>query len=534
MAENKERLAFSAAITRRRALELMGWGTAAAWAAPIIAACGGSTSSTTTSSGPTKGGSVTLIHQFETRGFDPILGSGAVGTGGDALQFAAVFDSLVYEDQYTGKVVPRIAESFLSSDAVTWTLKLRPSIKFSDGTPYDADAVKFNWERIADPANKSSNSVAVSGIASMTVVDSVTLKVVLKSANGQFDRVVARRVATLGSPTAIKALGAKFATAPVGAGPFLLDSWVRDSEAKFKRNPTYWDSPRPYLDAIVIRQVPDPQQRYNTVQSGEAQMAFMSISSDLAAKGKADGLALYQTLPSGGLNMLLNQKKAPFNDPNARQALVHALNYAKLNDVVYRGANVVPTYLFNEKSPFYDPSLKLPAYDKAKAQQLLDQLATSRGKPLEFLFQHSATQKVVAEFFQAQLAEFKNIKMNILQIQNTDILPKASAGDFEVMSFQNAPIDPEPDFYDALHTGAPRNFGGYSSKDMDAALEKGRAALDLKARVETYKTMQKLLTADVPTIFYIKTPISVVANKKVQGVEMNNFIVRWEKLYLSS
>ncbi len=534
MTERKETSPFTAPMTRRRALEMLGWGTAAAWAAPIIAACGGSTASTSAASLPKKGGSLTLIHQFETRGFDPILASGAVGTGGDSLQFAAVFDALVYEDQYTGKVVPRIAESFQSSDAVTWTLKLRPNVKFSDATPYDAAAVKFNWERIADPANKSTSSVAVAGITSMVVVDPLTLTITLKSANGQFDRVVARRVATLGSPTAIKALGAKFATAPVGAGPFLLDSWVRDSEARFKRNPTYWDTPRPYLDAMVIRQVPDPQQRYNTVKSGEGQIAFMSISSDLAAKAKADGLALFQTVPSGGLNVLLNQKKAPFSDPIARQALAHALNYPKLNDVVYQGANVVPTYLFSDKSPFYDPSLKLPSYDKTKAQQLLDQLATARGKPLEFLFQHSATQKTTAEFFQAQLGDFKNIKMNIVQIQNTDILPKASAGDFEVMSFQNAPIDPEPDFYDALHTSAPRNFGGYSSSEMDAALDKGRASLDTKVRADAYKTMQKLLTNDVPTIFYVKTPISLVTTKKVQGVEMNNFILRWEKVYLSS
>lgn len=526
----------SAALTRRRLLELMGMGAAAAWVAPILAACGGGPATTTgtTSGTPKKGGSVTLIHQFETRGYDPVLSSGAVGSGGDAIQFQAVFDTLVYEDQYTGKIVPRIAQSFESSDATIWTLKLRPGVKFSDGTPYDADAVKFNWERHADPANKSSNAGAVQGIASMTVVDPLTLKITLKALNGQFDRVVARRVASIASPTALKSLGPRFATQPVGAGPFLLDSWVRDSEARFKRNPNYWDSPRPYLDSITIRQVSDPQQRYNTVRGGEAQIGFMSISSDVAAKAKSDGLVLYQSLPGGGLNMLLNERKPPFNDKNARQAIAYALNYARLNDVVYQGANVVPSYLFSDKSPFYDASLKLPQYDKAKAQKLLDQVAAAQGKPLEFTFLHSATQKAVAEFFQAQLAEFKNIKMNIAIVQNTDILPKAAAGDYEVMSFQMAAVDPEPDFYDALHTGGVRNFGAYSSPDMDAALDKGRASLDQKMRTDAYKTFQKLLAADVPTIFYSRTPISIVADKKVQGIHITNFITQWENIYLSS
>jgi peptide/nickel transport system substrate-binding protein len=532
--EDSLRSPLSVVLTRRRLLELMGMGAAAAWAAPILAACGGPAATTGTTSGtPKKGGSVTLIHQFETRGYDPVLSSGAVGSGGDAIQFQAVFDSLVYEDQYTGKIVPRIAQSFQSSDATNWTLKLRTGVKFSDGTPYDADAVKFNLERHADPANKSSNAGAVQGIASMTAVDPQTLRITLKAPNGQFDRVVARRVAAIASPTALRSLGSKFATQPVGAGPFLLDSWVRDSEARYKRNPNHWDSPRPYLDIITIRQVSDPQQRYNTVRSGEAQIGFMSISSDLAAKAKSDGLALYQSLPSGGLNMLLNERKAPFNNKNARQAVAYALNYARLNDVVYQGANVVPTHLFSDNSPFYDATLKLPQYDKTKAQQLLDQVA-AQGKPLEFTFLHSPTQKAVAEFFQAQLAEFKNIKMNIAIVQNTDILPKAAAGDYEMMSFQIAAIDPEPDFYDGLHTGGVRNFGAYSSPDMDGALDKGRASLDQKVRTDAYKTFQKLLATDVPTVFYSKTPISVVADKKVQGIHITNFIMRWENINLSS
>src|SRR5262249_9340648 len=218
----------------------------------------------------------------------------------------------------------------------------------------------------------------------------------------QCDRRGARGVAAIASPTALKSLGSKFATQPVGAGPFMLDSWVRDSEARYKRNPSYWDSPRPYLDSITIRLVSDPQQRYNTVRGGEAQIGFMSISSDLAAKAKGDGLVLYQSLPSGGLNMLLNERKPPFNNKDARQAVAYALNYGRLNDVVYQGANVVPTYLFSDKSPFYDATRKLPQYDKAKAQQLLDQLAAAQGKSLEFTFLHSPTQKAVAEFFQAQ------------------------------------------------------------------------------------------------------------------------------------
>jgi peptide/nickel transport system substrate-binding protein len=507
----------------------------------MVATACGSSGDTASSSGsataqvtPVKGGTLVFLHQFETRGYDPLLASGALGSGGDSPQMYAVFDTLVYEDQVTGKIVPRLAESFDSTDAITWTLKLRANVKFSDGTPYDADAVKFNWERIADPANKSSNAVAVTGIASMQVVDPQTLKITLKAANSQFPRGVARRVGTLGSPTAIRAKGAKFATEPVGAGPFLLDSWVRDSEARFKRNPTYWDAPRPYLDALTIRQIPDGTQRYNTVRSGEAQMAFLALAADVGQQAKSNGLQLWTTAPAGGSNYLLNAKKAPFKDIKARQAVAYAFNLKQLNDVVYRGANINPEYLFGDKSPFYDSSLKLPSYDKAKAQQLLDELAATNGRPLEFTISHSATAKAPAEFLQAQVAEFKNIKVNLLQIQNTDILAKAAAGDYDMMSFQISAMDPEPDLYDAFHTGATRNFGAYSNPEMDTALEKGRATLDERARADAYKTMQRLLARDVPTLFYNRPVITTIGTTSVQGVELTNFLPRFEQIFLKS
>jgi peptide/nickel transport system substrate-binding protein len=263
-------------------------------------------------------------------------------------------------------------------------------------------------------------------------------------------------------------------------------------------------------------------------------MAFLTLAPDLAKQAKAAGLQVWSTAPNGGSNYLLNGKRAPFNNPKARQAIAAAFNLKQLNDVVYSGGNITPDYLVNDKSPFYDASLKLPTYDKAKAQQLLDELAAANGRPLEFTILHSASSKPPTEFLQAQVAEFKNIKINIQQIPNTDIIPKATAGDFDMMTFQISFMDPEPDLYDLLHTGATRNFGGYSNPEMDAALEKGRATLDQSARTEAYKTVQRLLARDVPTLFYNRPIIPVAGVKSVQGVELTNFLPRFELIFLKS
>jgi len=480
------------------------------------------------------GGSLLYLHQFETRGFDPLLFSGALGSGGDAPQAYAVYDTLLYEDQHTGELVPRIAESFESDDATVWTLKLRPDVTFSDGTPYDAEAVKFNWERIADPANQSPNAGAVAGIASMTVVDPLTLEITLASPSSQFPRIVARRVGSIASPTAIREKGANLATEPVGAGPFILESWLRDSEARFTRNPNYWDAPKPYIDELIIRQVPDTQQRYNSVLAGEAQLAWFPLNANLGEQAPNDGLQSWSTSPGGGSTYLLNGKKPPFDDVRARQALAHALNLEQLNETVFMGANGVPTTLFSESSPFYDASLTLPQYDKETAQELLDELAAEKGGPLTFTIKHSASAKSAAEFFQAQLTEFDNLSVSIAEIQNTDILPTAQSGDYEAMSFQISMMDPEPDFYDNFHTGAVRNFVGYSSPEMDAALDAGRVALDDEARAAAYATMQEVFATDVPQVFYNRPIPYMVGAENLHDVEITNYLTRFEQVWLES
>src|SRR5207253_2120621 len=144
-----------------------------------------------------------------------------------------------YTDDATGQIVPQLAQSLTSTDAVTWILKLRPNLKFSDGTAFDASAVKFNLQRYQDPNNKAPLSSNTTQITSMDATDAATLKMTLKSRNGVFP--LSLRPLFIASPTAIQAQGSKYGSDGnvVGAGPYLLKSWARDSQITFVRNPNY-------------------------------------------------------------------------------------------------------------------------------------------------------------------------------------------------------------------------------------------------------------------------------------------------------
>ena len=139
-----------------------------------------------------------------------------------------------------------------------WTLKLRPNIKFTDGTPFDAAAVKFNWQRLQDPNQRALLAAKANQMQSMDVIDTTTLRITLKEKNAQFPNSVVL-MSFIGSPTAIQQRGNQFAGNPVGAGSFQFKSWVRNSALTLVRNPNYWNAPLPYLDQIVFKPVSEEQ-----------------------------------------------------------------------------------------------------------------------------------------------------------------------------------------------------------------------------------------------------------------------------------
>src|SRR5262249_52519497 len=139
-----------------------------------------------------------------------------------------------------------------------------PSMKFTDGTPYDAAAVKFNWERAATVTG-SIHTGDVAAISSMTVDDPQTLRVKLTAADTSWPRIV-WAVGAIASPKAIQAANGNYAAAqPAGAGPFTLKDWLRDDHMTFVRNPGYWAFQQPYLDQVTVRPIVDESQRINTL-----------------------------------------------------------------------------------------------------------------------------------------------------------------------------------------------------------------------------------------------------------------------------
>lgn len=502
-------------------------------AALMFAAC--STPSTDEASSPeadpTSGGELRYLVHAEAASLDnTVLSATALSSLG--VRAYAIYDALVKQDNATGELEFGTAESITSDDSVTWTIALRPDIEFSDGTPYDAEAVKYNFERHADPENASRFQTEAALIDSMAVIDDLTLEVTLKSAEAQWPQRIASGMNFIGSPTAMEELGDEFGNAPVGAGPFIVSEWRRDESLVLERNPNYYQDGLPYLDGVEFRVIADPTQRLSTLQSGAADIAIVS-SFDQVAPAEAAGLTVDSTIVSGGYTLSLNHEKAPFDDLRVRQAVQLGLDRDDLNAVVYNGAGVVPDTLFVETSPFYDASATYPAPDPDAARELLADYAADTGGPASFTIRAVAAQQILAEYIQSVMTDL-GAEVEVEFLQAPQLQAAGFGGDFEAISLSMAFIDPVPILHEQQRTGGGRNFSRFSDPEVDAALVSAAETSDVEVRKADYLTVQEKLIDEVSEIIVTRIPSYHARTDKVQGIHyIEDGVPRLEDVFLA-
>jgi peptide/nickel transport system substrate-binding protein len=236
---------------------------------------------TTADATPRDGGTLTMAVFAVPTGLDPIVAAGGGATGG--TEMAAIYDTLVRWDPATRTYQPRTASSVdPNGDATEWTIHLRPGVTFSDGTPYDAAAVKAGLDRHRSLANRTSSAAYLSRVRDVVVVDPLTVAVSLVEAWPGFEAVLADEPGMIPSPTALAACGdvapheCAFDTAPVGAGPFAVDAFAPGERLSLVRSDSYWGE-RPHLDRVefVTRRDSGGDRTLEAFIDGDVDVAFL-------------------------------------------------------------------------------------------------------------------------------------------------------------------------------------------------------------------------------------------------------------------
>ncbi|MEU4657404.1 ABC transporter substrate-binding protein [Streptomyces sp. NPDC023723] len=500
---------------------------AVATAALLLAACGGGAGkdgegAAGATGKPVAGGSARVLTLSELRTLDPAqMGNNFVS---GAIVGNALYGTLLTDDPESGKIKSSLAKSFDSSDGgKTFELKLRDGLTFSDGTPFDAEAVKFNWDRMRKPATASPYQADASLVTATKTVDATTLKVTLAQPMAQFAQsVVTTSMNWIASPAALGKGAKAFDAHPVGAGPYTLKEWRRQDAMELAKNPKYWDAPKPYLDSLTLKVALDSTQRVNTVVSGGADVAIEQNWQNLKKAADA-GLPTTTSPLNGGTFLALNTRRAPFNDARAREALTAAIDMDALNASVFNGTGETVDTLFRKSSPYY-ADIPVAKPDAATAQRLFDELAAD-GSPVSFTFTTTASteNKAQAESIQSQLSKFKNVTMKIKVVDYAEFLPLQTSHDFDVVVSSAAFNDPEPRLWTAFQGDSPTNMSGIDDAQLNAALLKGRTATDQADRKAAYDTVQSRLVELRPMLWILRTAGSAISGKNVGGLTQYGF-----------
>jgi peptide/nickel transport system substrate-binding protein len=384
-------------------------GAAAAVAsAVLLTACGGSGSTTNAAATgadvkPTSGGTIEYAHQQEP----PCISGGWVEQAYISRQ---TLESLVSQVGQ-GKIVPWLADSWkVSKDQKTWTFKLKQGVKFTDGDPLDAKAVKANFDYWLDPKTINGTVAAYIGeyVKEAKAVNASTFELDLKKPYSPLLSALSQGYFGLHSPSSLKQPVAVQCEKPVGTGPFIIEKWNRGQNVEFVRNPNYNSAPAnakhqgpAYAARLNWKFVKEPAARWGSLTTGQNDVIYdvPSVNWD-EAKAKY-GVQKYTT-PGRPQTLSLNVTQAPFDDVKVRQALAYALDRkAAVRSAFGEAADYNGNPALSKTTPDYDASLEdAYTYDPAKANQLLDAagwsaknadgIRTKDGKPLKAVVTYGA------------------------------------------------------------------------------------------------------------------------------------------------
>ncbi|MDX2649916.1 ABC transporter substrate-binding protein [Streptomyces sp. PA03-1a] len=355
---------------------------------PALGACGGGAGAST--------GSATLkwASSYFPAHWDPVVS----GSGAQFRELALVYASLTRTDE-NGKAVPDLAKSWEYNDkGDEITFHLRPGLKFSDGEPVDAAAVKAAIER----AKKQKNSALFGDLTSIASVDANGLDAVvhLTQVDYQIPQLLGERVLQIASPKAAAA-PQKLDQHPVGAGPFVVEQLIPGTKVLLKKNPDYWDAKNIHIDDVELTSAPDASTVVSGLQTGVYNFADLEPSQAEAAE-KA-GLDVFVQPGFNASNLSLNVNKAPFDDDRVVDAVRHAVDRKEFVDKLTFGYGEATDQPFPPGYLAYDPTSRDPyPYDPATSRKLLAEAGHKAGDvKLDLVIPAEDPQ---AEIVQAQLA----------------------------------------------------------------------------------------------------------------------------------
>ncbi|WP_126426192.1 glutathione ABC transporter substrate-binding protein [Brevibacillus marinus] len=489
----------------------------------VVSACGGSSGANETSStsnAPEQSAvepkDLVVAFGAEPLTLDPHDADDAVSNQANNI----LYDKLVTFDR-NNQIVPELATEWkISDDGLKMTFKLREGVTFQDGTPFNAEAVKINFERIINPDHKLSRHSLYAEFIDKIVVDSeyqVTFQ--FKKPFGPAISAFAHGAGGIISPKAIQE-NQEIAKNPAGTGPYKLKSWTPGTEIVFEPNENYWGE-KPQFKSITFKPVPENSSRTIMLENGEADIIVPLPTQDVERIKQSDEFVvdiapIYRTF-----HLWINNKKPLFQDVRVRQALNYAVDKETIVEKILLGQGRVADAAIGSTVYGYSPVGSYP-YDPEKAKQLLAEAGVKPGTKIKLWTPDGRymMDSKITEFIQANLTdvgfdvEFQKWEWGAYSAMMDD--PNK---DFDLMVFSWGTSTGDADWglRPVYTTDGSNNYGKYSNPEVDELIAKGLASSDLVERTKIYNQAMSIIKEDAPMVFLVENTQTVGISKKVEG-----------------
>jgi peptide/nickel transport system substrate-binding protein len=460
-----------------------------------------------------------------------------------------VVETLVAFADESTQIVPGLAESWtISKDGLNYTFKLRKGIAFHDGTPFNAQAVKFSIERQINPEHPASKlgkypfaAYFFGNVKAVEVMDDATVRFILKEARASFLAVLTAGAASIVSPTAAMKAGLDYAVAPVGTGPFKFVQWDRGQRVVLEKNPTYWRFPVK-VDRVIFRSVTEDQARLTELLTGALDLIVGTPPDFVAQLENHPKVTLQRQVGAHVWYLGFNNSKKPFDDKRVRQALNYAVDKEAIVRDVLKGTGAV------SKGPVLpgtwgdEGGIKPFPYDPERAKKLLAEAGLASGFSTTLWVPESGSgmQSPVAmsTIIQSNLkAVGVNVTLQTMEWGTFLAKLRTKEQDMFALSWMAGSEDPDLVMYPLLHssqwTPVGPNRAMYKNPRFDEVLTQARLTTDQTKRAQLYREAQRLLHDDPPWIFIDHEVQTAAFAKRVQGFKLHpSFDLRVETISL--
>ena len=506
------------------------------WAVPVLLvalnSCGGG------ASGAGSSGDAMLVM---ARVKDAVVLDPSHATDGLSLNTTnEVMQNLVTFKPGTFDVVGDAAEKWsASADGKTWTFDLKPGLMFSDGTPLDAKAVKFNFDRWRLKMHPAHGNFTYSyyaddfggfpgAIADVQAPSATRVVITLGRPLGPFLRDIAEQSFGLGSPQAILADPKGFEIKPVGSGPYQVAEWVRDDHITLTANPK-WSGAKPAYQTVIIRDIPDQSTSVLSIQKGEIQMLTDPRPDDAKALAKQPGIRVLEQPSNNVSYVAMHVEKKPFGDVRVRRAVAYAIDAATMAKSLYSSGavtagNWTPPGMLGE-----NPAVHVYPHDPAKARALLAAAGFPHGFTTTLSYSTAPRPYLpepqrVAETIQANLAQ-AGIQVTLQPYEWGVYLDRIKHGLHEMclIGWTGDNGDPDNFFYplldqDSAHMdGTAQNYSFWRDPAFHQLMLQGQATVDEAKRKDVYRRANAMVHDQAPAVSLVHTTVPIVLKASLKG-----------------